>query len=114
MADKALNRRMSDKHEADLAEWFGGRVTPGSGNQFNRPMDGRQSHLNQSVAFAWDGKSTRGASISVTLPMWAKAIEQSHGERPLLPLRFYGDDRLTIIRADLAVINVHDLLELLG
>jgi hypothetical protein len=109
---KALTKRMADAHEEFLVGLFGGRCTPGSGNQFNRQMDGRQNHLDQPIAFAWDGKSTMGQSIGVSRPMWSKAIEQAHGERPMLPLRFYDTERLDV-GLDLAVVNIHDLAELL-
>lgn len=108
-----LRRRMSDLHEADLSEWFGGRgPTPGSGNQFNRPMDGRVSRYNERYAFAWDGKSTRGESIGVSRSILAKIVDQAGGERPMLPLRFYSDDRLRLYE-DWVVLRIHDLLEIL-
>ncbi len=104
---------MSDKHEADLAEWFGGRVTPGSGNQPANPMDVRQSRHHSSIAFAIEGKSTRAKSISVTREMLDKACEQSHGERPMIALRFYDDDRLKG-HEDWCLITKDDMLELLA
>lgn len=108
----SLNRKMSDRHEADLAEAFGGRVTPGSGNGFANQMDVRQSRYDTEVAFAIDGKSTRGKSISVTREMLDKAVEQAHGERPLIALRFYDDDRLRSYE-DWTLIRQDDLLELI-
>lgn len=87
-------------------------MTRGSGNQFANPMDGRQNRYEAPVAFAWDGKSTRAASITVTRKMWEKAMLQAHGERPMLALRFYDSDRLAV-GADLVVIGLHDLMELL-
>lgn len=86
----SLNRKMSDKHEADLAEWLGGRVMPGSGNQYNNPMDVRVDNIELAI----DGKSTRRKSISITREMVDKAKEQSQGYTPALALRFYNDDRL--------------------
>jgi hypothetical protein len=108
----SLNHEMSKKHEHDLAKWFGTRVSPGSGNKSNRPMDGRTDHLD-GTGLAWDGKATRGKSIGVSVAMWEKAKEQAHAELPMLALRFYGNDRLDQILADLAVVNVHDLIEIL-
>lgn len=108
----SLNRKMSDAHEEDLAEWFDGRVTPGSGNGFANPMDVRQHRSTQAVAFAVDGKSTRAKSISVTRAMLDKAREQSHGERPCVALRFYDDDRLRGFE-DWACVPMDDLLELM-
>lgn len=108
----SLNRKMSDAHEDDLAEWFGARRTPGSGNGPANPMDARQHRSNHVVAFAIDGKSTRSKSIGVSLDMIAKAREQAHGERPMLALRFYSDDRLRTFD-DWACVQMDDLLELM-
>lgn len=87
-------------------------MTRGSGNQFANPMDGRQDRYEAPVAFAWDGKSTLAASVSVTREMWEKAMLQAHGERPMLALRFYDSDRLKV-GIDLVVISLHDMVELL-
>lgn len=107
----ALTKRMANSHESDVAVLFGGRRTRGSGNQFNNPADGRQSRYRNLFAFAWDCKSTRGASISVSRKMWTKLREQAGGERPLLPLRFYDTDMLQV-GLDLAVVEMDDLREL--
>lgn len=109
----SLNRRMSDAHEKHLVEVLGGRRTRGSGNQFHNPADGRNNRYNDVVAFAWDGKSTRGQSIAVSRSMWAKIQEQSHGERPMLPLRFYDSDRLQV-GLDLVVITLDDCAEMIS
>jgi hypothetical protein len=103
---------MSVLHEGDLNYLLGGRLSPGSGNQFSNQMDNRHDHREQEFAFAVDGKATLAKSISVTRVMWEKAIEQSHGERPMLALRFYDNERLKI-GLDLAVVSLHDLAELI-
>lgn len=108
----SLNRKMSSKHETDLARWFEGRKTPGSGNGFANPMDVRQSRYATRFALAIDGKSTRSKSVGVSREMWEKAVEQAHGERPALALRFYTSDRLDY-DIDLMVVTVDDFLELL-
>lgn len=108
----SLNRKMSDAHEAHLAEVYGGRLTPGSGNGFANPMDVRQSRYESAIAWAIDGKSTRGKSISITRDMLEKAVEQAGAERPLLALRFYDDDRLRSYE-DWALVREDDLLELI-
>jgi hypothetical protein len=105
-------RKMSDAHEEHLVEVFGGRKTRGSGNQPANPMDGRHSRYERAVAFAWDGKSTRGNSIGVTREMVTKAKEQAHGERPMIALRWYDDDRLRSFE-DWVCIQEDDLLELM-
>lgn len=107
-----LKRRMSDHHEEFLSEVFGARRTPGSGNGSANPMDVRQHRYDHSVAFAVDGKSTRAKSISVTRTMLDKAVEQAHGERPAIALRFYDDDRLKKYE-DWAVVKMDDLIELM-
>ena len=108
----SLNHKMAEKHEADLAESLGGRRTRGSGNQFNNPMDGRHDRYAMPVAFAWDGKSTRSASIGVSRAMGEKAVEQAHGERPMLALRFYTTDRLDY-DIDLVAVDRLDMSEML-
>ena len=108
----SLNRKMSDAHEAHLADHYQGRLTPGSGNGFANPMDVRQNRYETGIAWAIDGKSTRAKSISVTREMLNKAVEQAHGERPLIALRFYDDDRLRSYE-DWALVREDDLLELM-
>jgi hypothetical protein len=103
---------MSLKHEADLAEWFGTRANPGSGNQFNRQGDGRNNAHEQEFAFCWDGKATLGTSIGVTRLMLKKIKQQAHRERPMVALRFYNNDRFTESE-DWAVIPMDDLRELI-
>jgi len=106
-----LRKRMADTHEADMSQWFGGRRTRGSGNQFNNPADGRVSRYRKLFAFAWDCKSTRSGSVTVSTATWNKLREQSGGERPMLPIRFYDTDTLHVA-LDLVVIELDDLREL--
>jgi hypothetical protein len=103
---------MGDTHEDFLVALFGGRQTRGSGNQWHNPMDGRQSSRQVTYAFAWDGKSTLGKSVGVSLEMWGKAREQAHGERPMVALRWYANERLEV-KQDLVVIDAHDFAEIL-
>jgi hypothetical protein len=107
------NQRISQDHESDVVRRLGARRTRGSGNQFNNPMDGRNSQYAQSFAFAFDCKATRSASVTVTQVMWDKAIEQAHHERPMLALRQYLDDRAKRVGFDLVVISLADLEEML-
>lgn len=109
----SLNKKMGDAHEAFLCALFDGTQSRGSGNQWANPMDGRQNRFQQAYAFAWDGKSTLGGSIGVTRAMWRKAREQAHGERPMLGLRFYDDESLKRVEADLVVLSAHDMAEVL-
>lgn len=104
---------MSDRHEADLASWLPfSRMTPGSGNGFANPTDVRQSRFHTEYAFAVDGKSTLSKSISVTRDMLDKLVEQSHGERPAMALRYYDNERLTSSE-DWMLIRMDDFIELL-
>jgi hypothetical protein len=106
-----INRKkMGDVHEKYLAKLFGGRQTRGSGNQWKDPADGRNDH-HEPYAFAWDGKSTLSASISITRLMWAKIVEQAGGERPMLAIRFY-DNQLLDVGHDLVLVRADDLAEM--
>ena len=109
----STNNRMGAVHEQFLVDLFGGRKTRGSGNQWQNPMDGRQSRMKEQFAFAWDGKSTLSDTISVTGKMWTKAVEQADGERPMLGLRYYANERLDVVR-DLVVVSAYDMSEVLA
>lgn len=108
----STNKRMGDAHESFLASLFEGIQTRGSGNQWANPIDGRQSRMHKRFAFAWDGKSTLGKSLSIPLAMWNKAREQAGGERPMLGLRWYANEKLDVVR-DLVVVDAHDFHEVL-
>jgi hypothetical protein len=108
---RLTTRDLSDRHEEFLAATFGGRRTPGSGNQFNKQMDVRDSP-DTPIAMAWDGKATLGKSIGVTRDMWQKAREQAGAEMPALALRWYGSERLDPA-LDLVVLDAHDFAGIL-
>jgi hypothetical protein len=105
-------RKMSDDHEVWLVELFGGRRTKGSGNQWHNQCDGRMASSRFSYAFAWDGKSTLGKSIGVSREMWTKTCAQAVPERPMLPLRFYDNEKLDVGH-DLVVLSAYDAAELI-
>ena len=105
-------RKMSNDHERWLVELFGGRRTKGSGNQWHNQMDGRMASREDHYAFAWDGKSTLGKSVGVSLDMWTKAVEQALPERPMLPLRWYSNERLEV-GLDLVVMSAYDASEVI-
>jgi hypothetical protein len=109
----SLNKKMGDKHEEFLAALFDGTQSRGSGNQWANPMDGRTSRMHVPYAFAWDGKSTLSKSVGVSREMWAKARLQAGGERPMLGLRFYDNERLDV-GLDLIVVSPHDMAEVLA
>lgn len=102
---------MSEAHESFIATILKGVRSRGSGNKPANPSDGRQDHHIESIAFSWDCKATLKESISVSLKMWEKIKEQSHGERPCIPIRFYQNDRLTEWQ-DLIILNLDDFIEL--
>lgn len=112
MMSKDIRHRMAMRHEIDIAKWLDGLKSPGSGNTKNRPLDGRQDRKEQKFAFGWDAKCTFGEGITVTKTMWKKAREQSLGERTLLPLRFYDNERF-IGFTDLVVLDLNDFIELI-
>ncbi len=99
-------RKMSDRHEEHLADVLDGVKTKASGSTWADPSDGHQTASEGFWRFAWDGKSTLGKSIGVTREMWAKIEEQSRGLIPMVPLRWYGDQRLTRVDLDLVVIDL--------
>ncbi len=107
------NKDMGDQHEAYVNKLLRFRGTPGSGNQWKDPADGRHNRQLTAYAFAYDGKSTCAKSISVTRAMWAKIELQAGGERPMLALRFYADYTLRGSSTDLAVTDLADFGELL-
>lgn len=108
----STNKKMGDAHEGFLAALFEGIQNRGSGNQWRNPIDGRQSRKHKRFAFAWDGKSTLAKSISIPLAMWEKAQEQAGGDRPMLGLRWYANEKLDVLE-DLVVIGAHDFAEVL-
>lgn len=107
-------RDMSERHEAHLAEVLGGRMTRGSGSTWHDKADGKHRlDSGRTYTFAWDGKSTLGRSVGVTVEMWEKIVEDADPHIPMIPLRWYGDTRLTRVRLDLAVLELGTLAELL-
>lgn len=109
-------RKMSTRHEQHLADVLDGRMTRGSGSSWVDQTDGKHRlDPERAYPFAWDGKSTLGKSVSVSLAMWQKLNEQTEaGKFPLLPLRFYGDERLTQVKADLVCLDLHLFADLLA
>ena len=112
VTNKGLNKRMGDRHEAYVAEVLNQRQTRGSGNQWRDQMDSKHDRTECVFAFANDGKSTLGKGITITRAMWAKALDQAGGERPMLTLRWYVDASLVKVEADLAVCDLLDFAEM--
>lgn len=106
-------RKMSDRHEEDLLALLGGSGTRNSGAVWSDQSDGHQTGLDQHWRFAWDGKSTLGKSIGVTRDMLTKLREQCRGLEPLLPLRWYANDRLTMVDEDWILVEAETFAEVL-
>lgn len=113
MSASLTTHKMGQRHEEDLAEVLGGRMTRGSGNQWRDATDGKHDG-SQMYSLAWDGKSTLGKSISITREMWAKLVEQAEAFIPALPLRFYADQRLTKVAIDLIALPLESFAEILA
>jgi hypothetical protein len=103
--------RMGEIHEEHLAEINGGRKSRSSGNQWHDAGDGRNSR-DDPFNFCWEGKSTLGKGITVTLDMIAKIREQAGGERPQIGLRWYGSGDLTQVAEDWIAVRDVDFEEM--
>jgi hypothetical protein len=103
-------KKMSVKHEKDVAKLLGGRVPRGSGNQWHNPTDGVSPH-GEVFAFSWDCKATMANSFSLTRMTWQKIREQASGLRPAVPVRFY-DDFTFRTYVDLIVVDLNDFVEM--
>jgi hypothetical protein len=103
---------MGDAHEADIAEWIGGVQHKGSGNQWHKQMDASNDERTP-YALAADGKATLSRSLSVSLTMWKKAVDQTFGKIPTLWLRFYKNESLRTVERDLVVLDRRDFVEIL-
>jgi hypothetical protein len=100
--------RMGLLHEEFLAAAVGGRRSKSSGAHWTDKADGRANHLTDEFAFAFDGKSTRGDSISITRAMLAKVREEADGERPMIGARFYDTDDLKEVSEEWVLITAAD------
>lgn len=109
---RTLNQQMADIHEAEIAEWIGGRQTKGSGNQWHAQMDAKNGIHKTPFPIAGDGKATLGKSIGISREMWNKAKDQSFGEIPALFLRWYQVG-LRSVEQDLVALSVDDFVRIL-
>lgn len=113
MARDPSTRDLSDKHADYIEAMFEARTMRGSGNQSNRPTDNRMDG-NLPYAFAFEGKSTRQASLSIKITDWHKLLDQSHALRPALAYRFYRNDNLLVPDLDLVAVRADDFAEILA
>lgn len=112
MPSNPTTQRMGELHEEYLAGINGGVKTKASGSQWDDQGDGRNAH-DGPLAFCWDGKSTKGKGVTITLEMIAKIREQAQGERPQIGLRWYADDALSKVLADWVAVQGADWEEVL-
>lgn len=105
-------RKMSDRHENDLVAVLGGERTRNSGAVWSDQGDVHQTGMEGHYRFGMDGKSTLGKSISITREMLTKLREQCRGLEPALPLRFYADDRLTMVDEDWIAIELETFAQM--
>lgn len=110
---KPTTRKMSSRHEEDLVALLGGERTRNSGAVWSDQSDGHQTGSDGYWRFAWDGKSTLGESIGVTRKMLAKLREQCRGLEPMLPMRWYADQRLTRVDEDWIAIEAETLAQII-
>jgi len=103
---------MGRRHVEHVAEVLGITPSAASGSKWQNPADGRSAH-DIPYPIAIECKSTRGKSLTETLDMIAKLREQALGETPVLPLRWYGTDDLTVVLEDWAAVPLDFLGELL-
>lgn len=108
-----VTRKMSDLHERHVAEVLDGTRTRNSGAVWSDQSDGHHLASDEHWRFAWDGKSTLGKSIGVTREMWEKLGQQSRNLLPMLPLRWYRDNRCVNVDLDLVAIELDTFAEIL-
>lgn len=104
-------QRMGELHEQHVARALVGLKTRASGAGVDKG-DGAHHH-DDPFAFRWDAKSTKGKQIAITLAMIEKICEQAGGERPAIPLRWYGNEALTEVLEDWIAVKLVDFSELL-
>jgi Holliday junction resolvase len=121
-------KRLADKQEQDVAEWWPeASTTISSGNKFEK-LDVQTKRDNTHWRFLIECKETQKASYSIKRELWEyinnRAYERSSEMRPCLAIRFNSPnieqhpvehkipvDQIKVLR-DIAVVDLHDLIEL--
>ena len=112
MARQSTTVGMSQAHESTVAEYLEGKISRGSGNQFNRPGDVWTPR--GLFRFMVECKSTRNKSFSITRKTWKKTEEQAHDALPAMAIRFYEEGTARLLpHRDLVVLRLEDFAELL-
>lgn len=108
-------RDLSDRHAEFIRKTFGARITRGSGNQFNDQADNRMPRDRwHTYAFAFEGKATRRASLSVKADDWVKLVAQAHDLSPAMALRWYRPDDTLTPELDLIAVKAADFAAILS
>ncbi len=115
-----MEKRLFERHEREIAELFpNASVTIASGAAFEK-LDVQTARNETTWQPVIECKSTQAASFSVTQSLWdlirEKTYEKSIERRPVLAIRLYSKEGVVAncpILADLAVVDVNDLVELL-
>lgn len=110
---KPATHTLSRKHEDDVHALLGGHNSKSSGNQWHDPADGKLSRYEEEFAFAWDCKCVMPGtkSLSISRDDLTKLTQQAHGNRPMMPLRFYSSERGHIDH-DFVAVKLHDFVEM--
>lgn len=115
MAKDPTTRDLSDRHAEFIEKLFGAPVQRGSGNQSNRQTDNRMPVTRYTpIAFCFEGKATRRASLSMTAADWRKLVDQSHDLRPAMAYRWYRPDNTLTPELDTVMVSAHDFAEVLS
>lgn len=110
-------QKLWERHEGDIAELFGGQLTLGSGNKFEK-LDIQVDRNGTTWRPLIECKCTSKGSYGVKVGLWDEIVqhvyERSDEMRPMLALRFYGPDvgRNTPILADLAIQDINHVAEM--
>mgnify|MGYP006268884545 CR=1 FL=1 len=124
----AREKKLADRHESDVASWWPeASTTIASGNKFEK-LDVQTKRDDTPWRFLIECKETQKLSYSVKKELWdhivEKTYERSAEMRPCLVIRFNSPnietdpverevpiDQIKVLQ-DLAVVDLHDLIEL--
>lgn len=111
MPKKDVRSRLSSEHESEVAKLFGGNVTIASGAKHEKHDAVGGEHIWTPLI---ECKETQAASYRLDKALWEDVVANTYSRsstlRPLISIRFYSDHET--LEHDLAVVDVHDLLEL--
>ena len=123
-------KKLADKHEQDVANWWPeASTTISSGNKFEK-LDVQTKRDNTHWRFLIECKETQKLSYNIKKELWEyinnRAYERSSEMRPCLALRFNSPNidkepvehevpvgKIKVLQ-DLAIVDLHDLIELVN